>query len=244
MKSIMKHKRMLFAIVMTIIMMATFTTQRAFASSPLRIVGIEMTRDFSEFKPTKVGNYYYKIDSNKNGDFCLFRSKSKNKGYKLIAKHIFEVWEYRVCAVNGKYCYVVTEIDGKSSIVRYPASGKGNKVVIDLPEGYWHLGAANGNSLYLQKGSKGIYRYNINNGKIKRIKANGTFARIPAQKGKYVMLWNEIKGGKYNHYLFRITDSGNLKKVKKLGTEKFPWWGRSALFRLSVCGEESILSAG
>lgn len=125
MKSIMKHKRMLFAIVMTIIMMATFTTQRAFASSPLRIVGIEMTRDFSEFKPTKVGNYYYKIDSNKNGDFCLFRSKSKNKGYKLIAKHIFEVWEYRVCAVNGKYCYVVTEIDGKSSIVRYPASGKG-----------------------------------------------------------------------------------------------------------------------
>ena len=88
MKSIMKHKRMLFAIVMTIIMMATFTTQRAFASSPLRIVGIEMTRDFSEFKPTKVGNYYYKIDSNKNGDhnYYTYKYTYKTKKLKLVEK--------------------------------------------------------------------------------------------------------------------------------------------------------------
>lgn len=207
-----KKKLLLLAFALAIVMTAAFIPHKAYASSTNKIVSYE---------PTKVGGYYYKIDFDKNDSYRnLYRSKYKNKGYKCIAKHILEIWDFPVCAVDGKYAYIVNNYEDPARLIQYSVSKTGKKVVKKRLSGYWNLGAAKGNALLLE-GRSGIYRYDTTRDTLKKIKSNIDFAEIPAQYGNYVMLRAAVKGEKRNHYIYRITDSGQLKKVRKIGTIKF-----------------------
>ena len=177
--------------------------------------------------PTKVGGYYYRLTKN-----CkLNRSKKKNSGYKTLVNNCFGD-----AITNGKKIYYLDVKSVYDSANDYyeetqrirscSANGKNKKIVKELPLGknknnWWHMKAVKGKNIILGCGNISswkvwAYKYNFKNGKLKKIKNN---CNPVLSYGDYVIgdYHYQSEGGPNRSTLYKITSSGNLKKVKYLG---------------------------
>lgn len=100
---------------------------------------------FSDEKNVKIGDYYYRINSNGS----LQRSKSKKKNFKNIATS--NAWDY---LSNGKYIYYLNQSNNtQSTIYRCKMNGKGKKKILTAKK-YLKLSILYNDKLYVAEGSE------------------------------------------------------------------------------------------
>lgn len=167
--------------------------------------------------PVKVGKYYYKLTNNGN----VARSKSKNNGYKVVISKRGTSDFFDYVATNGKKIIYIYD-DGNHTLRKCACSGKDDKLIKKIPSNAGHLCCVStiykGN-IYISTADPAeyntTYKYNIKSNNFSKVAEK---CGILYRKGKYVITasyWN-TEGGAGGDALYKITPSGNLKKVKNL----------------------------
>ena len=221
-----KFIRNIIAVTLTAVLIVLSAAPATFAASKPGSDYVQITE-----KPVKVGKYYYKQKFDERTYVNrVVRSAKKLSGYKTVVKDCYNA------VTNGKIIYYLDTkntydsdgefLYGTARLNRCSVTGNNKTVFRSLPKGkykenMWWIGVIKGNNILLTCSNitawkLWTYKYNVKSRNLKKVRDNCSIEDV---SGNYVIAQGcyQSEAGPNKYTVYKITPSGNLKKVKYLG---------------------------